>query len=194
MDQFIWTKQNALPQTFCNHLISKFDADERKSQGQVGRNEVWLDMKRSVDLGISQLGEWKEEDKILYETLHSSLPEYFDSLNLSDHPYKGINIHDITSDTGYQIQKTMPGEYYKWHHDFMVKPFGSRILTFIFYLNDVIEDGYTEFFDGTRIQPETGKLLIFPATWSYIHQGYPPKSEVKYICTGWMHSTRYNID
>jgi hypothetical protein len=65
---------------------------------------------------------------------------------------------------------------------------GSRALTFIWYLNDVTDDGYTEFIDGTRIQPETGKLLIFPATWTYLHRGVSPKTETKYICTGWIYS------
>lgn len=62
-----------------------------------------------------------------------------------------------------------------------------RYFTFIWYLNDIHEDGYTEFIDGTKIQPETGKMIIFPSTWTYTHRGYPPKSEVKYICTGWIH-------
>ena len=49
-------------------------------------------------------------------------------------------------------------------------------------------DGYTEFKNGIKIQPEQGKLLIFPAVWSYIHRGFPPKTETKYICTGWIHT------
>ena len=27
--------------------------------------------------------------------------------------------------------------------------------------------------------------MIFPATWTYLHQGYPPKQN-KYIVTGWI--------
>ena len=87
-------------------------------------------------------------------------------------------------DTGYQIQKTQPGDYYIWHHDQTT----SRLVTFIWYLNDVKDDGYTEFIDGTRIQPEAGKLIIFPATWDFLHRGVSPKTEIKYICTGWVHA------
>jgi hypothetical protein len=39
-----------------------------------------------------------------------------------------------------------------------------------------------------EIQPEQGTLLIFPAVWSYIHREFPPKTETKYICTGWIHT------
>ena len=55
------------------------------------------------------------------------------------------------------------------------------------YLNDVIEDGYTEFEFGLKVQPRVGKILLFPATWQYLHRGYPPKSETKYLCTGWLY-------
>ena len=52
--------------------------------------------------------------------------------------------------------------------------------------------GYTEFLDGTKIQPEAGKLVIFPATWMYVHRGVSPKKETKYICTGWIHKVGDN--
>ena len=97
------------------------------------------------------------------------------------------------SDTGYQIQKTSPNSGYTWHDDFdpsydNTSSAGIRVLSFIWYLNDVSEGGYTEFIDGTKIQPERGKFLIFPSTWNFIHRGFPPKKESKYIITGWLHS------
>ena len=58
----------------------------------------------------------------------------------------------------------------------------------IWYLNDVKDGGYTEFIDGTRIQPEAGKLIIFPSTWDFLHRGVSPKTETKYLCTGWVHA------
>ena len=87
-----------------------------------------------------------------------------------------------SEDTGYQIQETKPGGFYTWHHD----QIGSRTLTFIWYLNNIVEDGYTEFNTGLKIQPEMGKIVIFPGLWPWVHRGYPPKSENKYICTGWI--------
>ena len=87
-----------------------------------------------------------------------------------------------TEDTGYHIQETVPGAGYVWHHDSM----DNRLLSIIWYLNDIHEDGYTEFFTGLKIQPEVGKIIMFPALWPWIHRGYPPKSETKYICTGWI--------
>jgi hypothetical protein len=96
-------------------------------------------------------------------------------------------------DSGYQIQRTNPNSGYSWHSDFNtikseIENNGVRMLTFIWYLNDIVEDGYTEFIDGTKIQPKTGRMVIFPACWTFFHRGYPPKSEIKYIATGWLHS------
>ena len=84
------------------------------------------------------------------------------------------------------MQKTSPGDFYDWHHDWMYHHGGVRTLTYIWYLNTIKDGGYTEFFNGTKVQPVTGKLLIFPATWTYMHRGFPPKSQSKYIVTGWL--------
>lgn len=63
-----------------------------------------------------------------------------------------------------------------------------RILTFIFYLNDVNEGGETEFFQLYRVRPKKGSLLIFPALSVYTHKGCIPISNDKYILTGWLYS------
>ena len=85
---------------------------------------------------------------------------------------------------------------YEWHNDFHLlgtsigdaddKSGTCRILTYLFYLNTIDEGGETEFIDGTKIKPEKGKLLIFPATWPYVHKGNMPVSSNKYIVTGWL--------
>ena len=84
-------------------------------------------------------------------------------------------------DTGYQIQRTSPGKGYIWHNDAA----SHRLLTFILYLNDV-DEGWTQFYTGDQVSPSLGRGVIFPATWTYYHQGYPPK-QTKYIMTGWLH-------
>ena len=81
----------------------------------------------------------------------------------------------------HQMQETQPGGFYHWHHDQLE----TRRLTFVWYLNDIEDEGYTEFTTGLKIQPETGKLVIFPGLWPWVHRGVAPKSETKYICTGW---------
>ena len=85
------------------------------------------------------------------------------------------------------MQRTQPHHGYGWHTDFWAtNENGIRILTFIFYLNTVRE-GWTQFYNGNQISPRAGRVIIFPATWTYVHQGYPPL-QTKYLMTGWIYS------
>ena len=178
LNDFIWIKRNALSEEFCQHCIEKFEKDDRKHQGLV-RSGLCLDTKVSTDLSITTKDGWKEEDKIFFDSLTSHINPYLENV-----PYAN-EVISSPKDTGYNIQRTDPGGFYTWHQD----QWKNRRITFIWYLNDVTEDGYTEFSTGYKVQPETGKLLLFPALWPWVHRGFPPKSEVKYICTGWLYST-----
>lgn len=185
-EDLIETYHNVLTPEFCNHCIEKFQSDSRVYQGRTGIGTI-LDVKRSKDLVISQLDDWKDEDKVFFDSLNKYLTIY-----IEDNHEMRIGAHrEHLVDGGYQIQETQPGDFYVWHGDFSKNNVdnGPRLLTFIWYLNDVNGDGYTEFCDGTRVYPEQGKLMIFPATWTYLHRGYPPRYDVKYICTGWVHTT-----
>ena len=96
-----------------------------------------------------------------------------------------LGTNNVT-DTGYQIQKTNSGKGYIWHNDYEHDSQKSRMLTYIIYLNDV-EEGWTQFYNGDQISPRAGRVVIFPATWTYVHQGYPPLQN-KFLITGWIHS------
>ena len=148
--------------------------------------------------------EWQEEDSIFHDTVQYAIRKYNEHINAkiplisrtTDIPVEldaTKTAHgDTITDQGYQIQKTMPGEGYTWHNDFSVnRDNGIRHLTFIFYLNSV-DEGWTQFYNGDQVQPQTGRLVVFPATWTYTHQGYPPKQE-KYIVTGWIFESTERI-
>jgi hypothetical protein len=193
--EFIYCADNALSEHFCKTCIEKFEADERKFEGHIGHGYINKEIKDSTDLTISSLSDWKYEDNIFCETLSEHLKNYVNSGIIKERT--GIDDIEIfqtkMEDTGYQIQRTNPNSGYTWHSDFhtyksQIENTGVRLLTFIWYLNDIVEDGYTEFIDGTKIQPKTGRMIIFPACWTFYHRGYPPKSETKYIATGWLHS------
>lgn len=62
-----------------------------------------------------------------------------------------------------------------------------RVLLWTIYLNDVSEAGETEFlFQGRKIKPEQGSLLIAPAGFTHTHCGHTPKGSDKYIATSWL--------
>jgi len=186
---FIYIADNALEPDFCQSVIEKFENDRTKCQGVIGvKEKIDLNIKDSTDLFITNKENWKEEDRVFYESLKKH-----NSIYSTDSPW--IKIHSPhrgdVSDSGYQIQRTFPGSGYTWHVDSMgdqwVENMGVRWMTYIWYLNDIDEGGYTEFIDGTKVQPRQGRICLFPATWTYIHRGYPPTNQTKYLATGWMY-------
>ena len=190
---FIWIKKNSLSKTFCKNVIEKFNKEPDVYEGCIGsgqNNRVDKSIKDTTDFTLTRSHVWKKEDSIFCEALKIGLDEYnayLRSINRNGFPNPTFRIND----TGYKLQKYKPGGSYKWHHDWSMTnaPVTSRIFTFMWYLNTIEEkdEGYTEFADGTKVQPKCGNLIFFPATWTFLHRGYPPKVE-KYLCNGWIHT------
>ena len=81
-----------------------------------------------------------------------------------------------------------------WHVEKDCLQTSNRAFVFILYLNDVLEGGETEFLfqdesDFFKVKPQTGRLVIHPASWPYIHRGAIPVSNDKYIVTTWLNFT-----
>ena len=194
-EKLIWTKKNSLSELFCDGVIKKFDDDPRKQDGIVNQNNptVNKEVKDTKDLVISGISDWSYEDSIFFDALEIGLCEYrsyLKSIHIKCYPNSEYTI----SDSGYKLQKYDPEGFYNWHNDWNITERGSRIFVFMWYLNTIEEkdEGYTEFFDGTRLQPECGSLVLFPATWTYVHRGKAPKVS-KYLCNGWIYSRPSNM-
>ena len=202
-DPLIWTKRNTLTYEWCHALIEKFEEYEygfegQKIHGAIGNGTYRPRVKQSIDLHMRP-EYFPEEDDLLFDLLSKLIKEYLDHINttfpLESHKpgMHQAQMNPLSTgcafDTGYQIQRTEPGGFYTWHTDFAqygTKHHAARCLTYIWYLNSVGKGGYTEFYNGIKVYPETGKFLMFPATWTYVHRGYPPE-KTKYIITGWVY-------
>ena len=193
MKQFsdlIFIKDGALKPDFCEQAIKKFEDDGEAEPGGTGRfNTYNPTVKQSYDLFIEPSNGWGDEDEVFFQSLVNCYKEYYENF-IETIP--GCSGYNMLWDRGYKIQRTVPGGFYHWHNDFGVgderhSDFGERLVTFIWYLNDVDEGGETEFMDGTKVKPKQGRLMFFPCTWMYGHRGCPPVSNNKYICTGWLH-------
>ncbi len=91
--------------------------------------------------------------------------------------------------TNLKIQKTLPTEgYHLWHLEHN-KGYENEARAFVFaiYLNDVEDGGETEFLHfSKRVKPKTGRIVIWPASFPYVHRGNPPLSGEKYMLTSWL--------
>ena len=186
MDDFIFEIPNNISGEKCKEIIKRFEKDNRKHNGKTANPNPNRPAKKSVDLNISGYDEWRDIDNYLYTKLREGLEKY--KLHLrklagnQDYLFHNIN------DSGYQIQRTNTGEYFSWHND--SEPRLGRTITYIWYLNTldpIIDGGGTMFYGGKQVVPEEGKLLLFPATWTYIHAGLPYiGGDYKYVCAGWI--------
>jgi len=185
---FIKVYDNALTDEFCRDVCRKMDSDDRKKLGVFGKDKKSdPNFKTSLDLHISRLPEWKDEDEIFFLSISQFLKKYQDDIQTATSgKFSYGDPDDYFSDTGYQVKVYNPGGHYDWHSDYAINDYsGVRALTFIWYLNEDFDEGETEFFNGEKIIPKTGRLLIFPANWIYVHRGCTVKTNNKYIGTGW---------
>jgi len=126
---------------------------------------------------------WWEEFKPMMLNFDMALKHYTQHTGAKEAFYVDLNY------TCLKIQKTLPTEgYHTWHVEHQ-KGYANeaRALVFSIYLNDVEDGGETEFLHfSKRVKPKTGRIVIWPASFPYLHRGNPPLSGEKYIITSWM--------
>jgi hypothetical protein len=181
--EFIKEYENVLGINICEIIINKFEKDENKHKGETINGIT--DDKITYDLHSNEWygEEWNIIYTLLKDALHTYIIKYYDELGNLFPPYPH------TEDSGFQIQKYIKNQgFYKYHNDFYLDSRGFRTLTYIFYLNNIEDGGETEFYNGKKINPKKGMLVIFPSLWTYLHKGNTPISNDKYIITGWIYS------
>ena len=178
---------------FCQSLIDRYESDTRKKAARVGPEGRTDKLTRdSINLEMNTLPDWKNEVDEIRQMIYSRLTKYLDDIHIRDTHSMWVNGYD----SSYSLMKYVPGSVgYTWHNDFIYDDFtndrgGVRTVTWLFYLNDDFEGGETEFkYGGHKIKPETGKLVLFPSSWTMVHRGNPVITGVKYLCVGWLYST-----
>ncbi|TNF89964.1 MAG: 2OG-Fe(II) oxygenase [Gammaproteobacteria bacterium] len=178
---FVFEKPNALGRDICSEMIERFERNpDEQYPGRIGQTMQLDDsIKRSTDLVISGKQHWHDLDSELFRSLNRSLSEFKQYYPFFAGPFK---------DNGYALQRTNAGEFYHWHIDGGSHEFAMRQLVAIWYLNDLDgEGGQTEFkYQDIQIQPEAGKLVLFPPFWTHLHRGKTLQSGSKYIATTWV--------
>jgi hypothetical protein len=185
---------DSLSPDFCDLIIHLFNhSKDGKSDGVIGENRVDKSIKDTTDYHSNSWGvEMRYIDRIICEELNRKIHKYYTDINPDINKMIYRPYQDCV-DSGFQIQHYKANEgFYHYHEDSLINlTNGSfRIFAYIWYLNSVEEGGETEFFNGIKVKPKQGSLLIFPATWTYPHRGCMPISNDKYIITGWVYGKR----
>ena len=202
MEKYIYQASHSIPKPLCDDIIDLYESEDNRYIGTTvgGVNPT---IKHTTDFIVPKSTKdtndrWSNIEQFLYKELNKHLNKYLDIVNQSEQylPEQNHN-HNVYMLKGsplevnsFMIQKYEKGQgMYIYHNDYHVdydtKRF--RVITFLWYLNDVEEGGETEFWDTLKVQPEKGKLILFPFFWCFPHRGKMPISDNKYIITGWFY-------
>ena len=188
INNFIGTYDGYIMKEECNNAIDLYE-DQHKFNNTLNRlatdqcpitdrqDQQYFATRNNIDV-------WWESLKPMMLNFDLALQHYIQNTGILDS--FGIDKFCYTS---LKIQKTLPTEgYHRWHVEhnagFENEP---RALVLSIYLNDVEDSGETEFLHfSKRVKPKTGRIVIWPASFPYVHRGNPPLSGEKYILTSWM--------
>lgn len=182
---FIGEYSCAFDREYCENVIRTFEyyqdinavycEDNQFSNANAGRFDYAIDM---FDMTPAMEG---DPAKDLNQKLVECLEEY---TQVFGH-LKNVPLYSFAQ----KVQKTPKGGgYHVWHDEQSGVDHSQRCLVWMLYLNDDYEGGETEFlYYSRRVQPERGKLLIWPAGMTHAHRGGLVLSNTKYVITGWFY-------
>lgn len=165
--------------SICDDLITEHKNSDLKFEGKVGENCVNKNVKDSTDISLKS-GELSIKFFLQLQEVVDAYIEKFPWCNA----YAPWQVRESVN-----IQHYLPGQGFKTFHAerSSIDPIKSiRHLVFMTYLNDVTDEGGTEFVHQKLItQPKKGLTLIWPADWTHTHRGIVSPTQEKYIITGW---------
>jgi len=187
INNFIGVYDNYITKEECNKAIKLYE-DQNKFNNTISRikNEnasVLTKQDQQLFTSGSNLEVWWESLKTMLLNFDLAWNHYCKSTGAADAYATPFHF------TTLKIQKTLPTEgYHVWHLEHN-RGFDNEPRAFVYtiYLNDVEEGGETEFlYFSKRVQPKTGRIVIWPAGFPYVHRGNSPLSGEKYLLTSWM--------
>ncbi len=188
IDNFIGTYDGYISKEECAKAIQLFENQDKfnNTVNRIGSEKMSVLKKQDQQFfaGPPNIDVWWEKLKSMIVNYDLAWTHYMNNTGAS-HAYG----QDKFFYTGLKIQKTLPTEgYHVWHIEHnQGSDNEARAFVYSIYLNDVEEGGETEFLNfSKRIKPKTGRIVIWPAAFPYLHRGNPPLSGKKYILTSWM--------
>ena len=186
ISNFIGVYDNYITKEECNKAIKLYEDQVKFNQTM---NRITTEKSRVIEkqdtqyfANASTISFWYEQLKSMIVNYDLAWNHYIQNTGAN---WEGNNFHFTTL----KIQKTLPTEgYHVWHIEHG-NGFENMARSFVFsiYLNDIEEGGETEFLHfSKRVKPKTGRIVIWPAGFPYLHRGNPPLSGEKYILTSWM--------
>jgi hypothetical protein len=189
INNFIGIYDNYITDQECNKAIQLYE-NQNKFNNTVNRigfeqSSILHKQDQQFFANSSNVDVWWENLKTMMHNYNLAFNHYSKNVGARE-AFGNVEAFNFTC---LKIQKTLPTEgYHVWHLEHG-KGYENEARAFVFsiYLNDVEDGGETEFLHfSKRVKPKKGRIVIWPASFPYVHRGNPPLSGEKYILTSWM--------
>jgi len=190
-ETFVRVYDNSVPKSYCDQLIAEFQACPHVYAGMLQESDPHDDDFKVCDEihvraiyhlernNPAELSKWKRIDKQLFTYLKGNLSAF-----IGEFPALS---GQILKNEGFRFKRYPKGTGKFGEHIDMTPTTPTRVFSIILYLNDVREGGETEFpFQGVRVQPKAGRMMISPPFWTHPHRGLVPISNDKFIVNNFL--------
>ena len=202
VDSLIRTYPGRLPKDHCKEVIDYIDHMQKINVGNRREDTRTRDFQTNPSLhkgfmdailedrGVDPMV-WNEVNikaadvsRHILAVVNECLNEYATSLGINNQMPE-LQTQDVV------IQKSNADtfdSYSRWHSEAGELSNCDRAMAWMIYLNDDFEGGETEFrYQKHREIPETGNVVLWPASFTHTHRGGMITDGIKYIATGWIH-------
>jgi hypothetical protein len=186
MDRFIYEKENLLSDDICKDIIESceqyFEEQKLLNDNKEEKEPIRLDI---ALYSINNEFWSKIKDKITSKIINV-MKEYYSKFDEDIYHlnklHKELVIENIT------LNKYLPNkETITNICDFNIcEEKYYRILSYVFYLNDINNGGESIFENGIIIKPKQGKVVLYPSDWLFTRREEKIITDSKYIITGWI--------
>lgn len=186
--QFIRCYSNVFDKSLCGDIINLYEKLWKEETESIKQMSLCYDSK-----GVKTCGacDCQRLDIMQHKDFEPIINTVINHLQQIMELYKeDANVHEVQwpKNHGYEhirVKKYIANgiQQHDLHVDVTNKTSAKRFLAVIGYLNDDFDGGETSFPHlNTKTKVETGSVLLFPCTWTYLHRGNPVSSgNPKYV-------------
>lgn len=185
MNSYVTLYDNIYTKEACKSLIDKFEAYP----------EVWLPEQHTYKDGwhmhftqikLADHEVFAKENEMLHNLFLQGISAY-----KKEHAIKDIQWPSKFRLEPIRMKRYLPNtdERFDEHVEVTNLQTARRFLVAFIYLNDNFSGGETDFTQlKMRVTPKQGTMLLFPATWNWLHKAYPVQGDnPKYIVGTLLH-------
>lgn len=187
MNEFIYENNNSLNIELCNKIVDYF-----VNNIDLIKNDNYTNEEKKVCLlhnDICKNSKWYEIYNELFIEMIKNIDLYYKKIDPNNELYRLDILHKNKSFDGFRIkEQKILSEELNFNNDFDFFNNKYRILTFIWFLNNVEIGGDIVFFNNISLKVVPGKMIIFPSEWFFSYKEEIPISNNKYFIIGWIYN------